>query len=202
MILPNGETLQPGTVTTISDHTVSIPTDAPSATVIGGTTVQAPPVVVVDGTTATLAPTSVNAPVVPVTVGEGSSASVVSITAVPSDSGGGVVLPNGETLRPGSTATYLGETLVLTTASEGSSTVVQVIDSSTTEMVTIPTAASSSVYVYGNGTTSTGSGSGSGTPSQTTSGAPVEATGAGDELVPQGVAAVLAAMGAVVVLGL
>jgi hypothetical protein len=172
-------------------------------TVVNGTPVQAPPIVVVDGTTATLAPTGVAAPVaIPITVGEGASASEVSITAAPTP-GRGVVLPNGETLLPGSTITYLGETLVLTTASEGGSTVVQVIDSSTTEIVTVPTAASSSVFVYGNGSgTTTGSSGGSGTPSQTTSSAPEEATGAGKELSPQGVGAMLAVMGAAVVFGL
>jgi hypothetical protein len=200
VILPNGETLLPGTLTTISDHTVSIPTDAPSTTVIDGTTVQAPPIVVVDGTTATLAPTDVPAPVIPITLGEGNSASVVSVTAAPA-SGSGVVLPNGQTLLPGSSVTYMGETLVLTTAPESGSTVIQVIDGSTTDVITVPTAASSSVFVYGD-STSTGNGTGSGNPSQTSSSLPEEATGPADELSPHGAVAVLAAMGAAVVLGL
>ncbi|KAF2642354.1 hypothetical protein P280DRAFT_478482 [Massarina eburnea CBS 473.64] len=188
VIVPGDSTLFPSTVAIIvSGHTISIPTAAPPATVVGGTIIQAPPVVVIDGTTATFPsitrkPQPTVAPVLSISIGIGPPA--------------GVILPNGQTIQSGSTIVHGDQTLVLATASTGSSSVLLVIHSSTTKNV-VPTAGTvvSSSPVTKAGTASSGS------PLATTSGQVGQSPGSGNrvKVLP---GAGVAVLGAVVALGL
>lgn len=94
IVLPNGGTLPPGSVTVYSGVTISL-VPSETAIVVGGSTIPLAPV------TAAAAPASI-------LVGS----SYIPITYATA-SGGGIVLPNSQTLQPGSATVYNGVTISL-----------------------------------------------------------------------------------------
>lgn len=142
IILPGGETLTPGITTTVSGFNIVVPTNAPSVIVVDGTTQPAPTnFVVIDGTTVPVqqpAPTNnaltiTEAPISSIIIGS----VAVPITPIIESSLMGIILPNGDTLLPGSTTTINDETIVLSQGPSGTN--IQIIDSSTTEYIALYT---------------------------------------------------------------
>lgn len=111
LILPNGHTLRPGSATTYNGITISLASSAANEVIIGSSTVNLPAIAV----SATALP-SATAP--PSLLGH-------PISYAPSSAG--IVLPNGETLAPGSATTISGTAVFLakgeTAVVVGSSTV-------------------------------------------------------------------------------